>query len=166
MNRPFVRDRTMHIRILWPGRTRSAPIRSLLADYGDRMGRLASCSIVELPDLSRKKGLRGADLVAAEARLILEALAPEARVAVLDGAGREFSSAELAGWMAREMNRGTRQIDFVVGGPEGLGGIVLKRADLRLSLGRMTWTHEMCRALLLEQLYRVQCILKGIPYHK
>lgn len=156
----------MHIRVIWPGRTRSAPIRSMLADYRERVAKLTPCSVVELPDLSRKKGLRGVDLRAAEAELVLESLWPGARLAVLDGGGRELSSEDFADWLAREMHRGTRQIDFVIGGPEGLDSALVRRADLRLSLGRMTWTHEMCRVLLLEQIYRAQCILKRIPYHK
>lgn len=156
----------MHIRIIWPGRTRSAPIRSMAADYRERVARLTACSIVELPDLSRKRGLRGPELRAAEAGLIQGSLSPDARLAVLDGGGRELSSEEFAAWFGREMNRGARQIDFVIGGPEGLDSALVRRADLRLSLGRMTWTHEMCRVLLLEQIYRAQCILKRIPYHK
>jgi 23S rRNA (pseudouridine1915-N3)-methyltransferase len=57
-------------------------------------------------------------------------------------------------------------VAFVIGGPDGVGPRILANADLRLSLGRMTWTHEMCRALLLEQIYRAFCIMKNIPYHK
>jgi 23S rRNA (pseudouridine1915-N3)-methyltransferase len=156
----------MYIRILWAGKTKSAPIRSLLTEYTERLKHLLRCSVVELPDLSRRKGLRGFDLKEAEAKAIAGVLSAGSRKVALDENGLELSSAGLAGWFESEMNRGTKGIEFMIGGPGGLDRDLLNRADLKLSLGKMTWTHEMCRVLLLEQIYRAQCILKNIPYHK
>jgi 23S rRNA (pseudouridine1915-N3)-methyltransferase len=156
----------MYIRILWAGKTKSAPIRSLLAEYTERLKHLLPCSVVELPDLSKRKGLRGLDLKEAEAKVMSGSLSAGSRKVALDECGMELSSTGFARWFESEMSRGTKGIEFMIGGPDGLDSDLLNRADLRLSLGKMTWTHEMCRALLLEQIYRAQCILKNIPYHK
>jgi 23S rRNA (pseudouridine1915-N3)-methyltransferase len=85
---------------------------------------------------------------------------------VLEETGTQFSSVEFARWFEAEQIHSTREIAFVIGGQDGLSTQVSARAHLRLSLGKMTWTHEMCRALLLEQIYRAFCILRHIPYHK
>jgi len=138
----------------------------MLADYRERLRRLVACSIVELPDLSKRRGLQGVELKAAEAREITQSLCAGSRKVFLDERGRQMSSAGFASWFESERNRGTREIEFVLGGPEGLDSGVLELADMVLSLGEMTWTHEMCRVLLLEQIYRAHCILRNIPYHK
>lgn len=156
----------MYLRILWVGKTRNAPMRSLVEDYVGRMQRLLSCTVLELPDPARKKGFRGQALCDAEALVFEAALSHDCRHVALDEKGRQLSSIEFARWFENEQNRGTKGVEFVIGGPEGLGSNVLSRAHLRLSLGKMTWTHEMSRVLLLEQIYRAQCILKKIPYHK
>jgi 23S rRNA (pseudouridine1915-N3)-methyltransferase len=156
----------MHLRILWVGKTKNRPMRSLTEDYAGRVHRLLPCTVVELPDPARKKGFRGRTLCEAEALIITSALAPGFRQVALDEKGRQLSSVEFAHWFETEQNRGTKGLDFVIGGPAGLSPSVLDRAHLRLSLGRMTWTHEMSRVLLLEQIYRAQCIVRKIPYHK
>ena len=156
----------MYLRILWVGKTRNASMRSLVEDYVGRVQRLISCTVAELPDPARKKGYRGQDLCEAEALKIEAALVPDCRHVALDEKGRQLSSVEFAHWFENEQNRGTKGVEFIIGGPEGLSSSVLGRAHLRLSLGKMTWTHEMSRVLLLEQIYRAQCIVKNIPYHK
>jgi len=84
----------------------------------------------------------------------------------LDETGTQFTSPDFARWLESQQNRGIRMIAFVIGGSEGLSRTISSRADLVLSMGKMTWTHEMCRALLLEQLYRAMCIQRRIPYHR
>ncbi len=156
----------MLIRILWIGKTRSVPIKSLVGDYRDRLSHIARCDVVELPDLPRRRGFRSEELRAREAQLVAKALAAHSRRVVLEERGRQFSSVEFARWFESEQNRGTRTVEFVIGGPDGLGREILKGAHLVLSLGKMTWTHEMSRLLLLEQIYRAHCIMRNIPYHK
>jgi 23S rRNA (pseudouridine1915-N3)-methyltransferase len=156
----------MVVKVLWMGRTRNPSLEALVADYEDRIRRLIPLQIIELPDLSRKQGLRGKDLKEAEGRKIRESLSARGRLVALDEGGTEFTSGDFARWFQSEENRSTQAIQFVVGGPEGLSDEVLARANLKLSLGIMTWTHEMCRALLMEQIYRAQCILRNIPYHR
>lgn len=156
----------MQVKILWIGRTKNASIRALAADYLERLRHFFPCEVVEVRDVSRVRGLRDPDLLAAEAEEISRRMPSGCRKVVLDGAGEEMSSEEFSNWIGSELNRGTRAIAFVIGGPSGIHEKIRSSAQLRISFGRMTWTHEMCRVLLLEQLYRAVCILRNIPYHK
>jgi 23S rRNA (pseudouridine1915-N3)-methyltransferase len=156
----------MRIKIVWVGKTKHPQIQALAADYLARLKHLVSCEILEARDPGRGRNLRGDSLRAAESAQLLKLTEGLRRIVVLDERGRQFSSPEFATWLQGEQNRGSRDVAFVIGGPEGISATVSERAALSLSLGRMTWTHEMCRALLLEQIYRAFSILKNIPYHK
>ncbi len=156
----------MRIKVCWVGKTQNAPIRSLAADYLGRLSHLTPIEIVEVTDLSRRRGLRGAVLLAAQAAEIMRILPPDCRTIVLDEHGTQFSSREFASWFEMAQVQGTREMAFILGGPDGIDGAVADRAHLKLSLGKMTWTHEMARVLLLEQIYRALSILRNIPYQK
>ena len=156
----------MQIKILWVGKTKNASIRNLFDDYLSRVRHMVSCEIVETRDFSKRRSLRGDKLLKSEAEEMARFLGDHSRIVALDEKGREFSSAEFARWLDAEQNRGTREIDFVIGGPEGLDSLIVARSHLRLSLGKMTWTHEMCRLLLIEQIYRALGMLRNIPYHR
>jgi 23S rRNA (pseudouridine1915-N3)-methyltransferase len=156
----------MQIKILWVGKTKNAAIKSLWTEYLERLRHLVSCEIVEIRDLSKVRGLRGERLRSAEGAALEEALSTRARLVVLDAKGKEFSSEEFARWLQTEQIRGVSGIEFVIGGAEGICDALLRRAHLTFSLGKLTWTHEMVRALLLEQIYRAFCILRNIPYHR
>ncbi|MBZ5498213.1 MAG: 23S rRNA (pseudouridine(1915)-N(3))-methyltransferase RlmH [Acidobacteriia bacterium] len=148
------------------GKTQNAPIKSLVSDYLGRLSHLVPIETVEVPDLSKRRSLRGAPLLAAEGEEFARALTPDCRKVVLDERGTQFSSPEFARWLEAAQVRGTKEIAFIIGGPDGVDGALLEQAHLRLSLGKMTWTHEMARVLLLEQIYRALSILRNIPYHK
>jgi len=156
----------MRLRICWIGKTRNAQIDALTGDYLARVRHLVPCEIAEARDPARGGDLKGDERRAAEAKQLLKLAEGSNRIVVLDERGRQFSSPELARWFEAEQNRGTREITFVIGGAEGISSAVAERAHFSLSLGRMTWTHEICRMLLLEQIYRAFGILKHIPYHK
>jgi 23S rRNA (pseudouridine1915-N3)-methyltransferase len=156
----------MRLRFLWLGKTKNPSIRSLLSDYEDRTRHLVACEIVEGRDPSKARQLREVDRIAVEGIELMRAVNGTPRLVALDERGKQFSSAEFARWFENEQNRGTREIVFMIGGADGLSPEVSRRADMTLSLGRMTWTHEMCRVLLLEQVYRAFSIVKNIPYHK
>jgi 23S rRNA (pseudouridine1915-N3)-methyltransferase len=141
-------------------------LRSLLSEYLGRLNHLATIVVAEVPDLSKRRGLRGAALLTAERAGIERALPQGCQKVLLDERGRQFSSPEFARWLESEQVRGAREIAFIIGGPEGVDPVLSNQAYLRLSLGNMTWTHEMARVLLLEQLYRALTILHNIPYHK
>ena len=156
----------MRIRIIWIGKTKNLPIRTLSADYLERIRCLVPCEVFETRDISKARGLRGADLLMAEGTEIARFLPKACRTIVLDELGTQLASVEFARWFETEQNRGTRELAFIIGGPEGLSQQISGGAYLRLSLGKMTWTHEMCRVLLLEQIYRAYSILQKIPYHR
>jgi 23S rRNA (pseudouridine1915-N3)-methyltransferase len=104
--------------------------------------------------------------MAAEAEELARHLPDSGRLIALEETGTQFTSPGFARRLQSEQNTGARVITFVIGGPDGLDPVISKRAHLVLSLGKMTWTHEMCRVLLLEQTYRALCIMRNIPYHK
>lgn len=156
----------MQLKVLWIGRTRNTSLRALTEDYLERVRHFFPCEVMEIRDLSKARGGRGRDLLEAEAEEIARALPAGCKTVVLDVSGKEMSSVDFARWVESELNRGTRALAFVIGGPSGIHSTILDGSRLRISFGRMTWTHEMCRVLLLEQLYRAACILRNIPYHK
>lgn len=159
-------DRGMRIKIVWVGKTRNPQLGALILDYLTRVRHLIPCEIAEARDQARGRSLKGDELVAAQATHLMKLLEGSSRIVVLDERGKQFSSTEFARWFEVEQNRGVRETTFVIGGPDGVGSSIVERAHLKLSLGTMTWTHEICRVLLLEQIYRALCILKNIPYHK
>ncbi len=156
----------MQIKFLWVGKTKNASVGSLISDYLGRIRHLLPCEVIETRDLSKKRSLPAAELIEAEGEELIRRVPESGYLVALDEAGTQFSSPDFARWLEMRQNSGTRVITFVLGGPEGLSAVISRRAQLILSMGKMTWTHEMCRALLLEQVYRALCILRNIPYHK
>jgi 23S rRNA (pseudouridine1915-N3)-methyltransferase len=156
----------MHIRFLWVGKTRNSSIRLLISDYLDRIRHFIPCEVIEARDVSKRRTLDAAALVEFEGEELSRHLPEHGHVVVLHENGKQFTSPEFARWIDAEQNRGTRVLTFVIGGPEGLSAKISDKAHLSLSLGKMTWTHEMCRVLLLEQVCRAWCIIRRIPYHK
>jgi 23S rRNA (pseudouridine1915-N3)-methyltransferase len=156
----------MRLRFLWVGKTKSSAIKLLIADYLERIGHLVPCEIIETRDLSKRQSLRTAELIEAEGEELAGHFPENGRLVALDETGSQFTSRDFARWLESEQNTGARVITFVIGGPEGLSHAITNTANLVLSLGKMTWTHELCRVLLLEQIYRALCIMRNIPYHK
>jgi 23S rRNA (pseudouridine1915-N3)-methyltransferase len=124
------------------------------------------CTVTEARDLSKRKQLRGSDLVKAEGEELARHLNARDCLVALGERGKQVTSEEFARWLESRQNSGVRGISFLIGGPEGLSRMISKEANMVLSMGKMTWTHEMCRVLLLEQVYRALCILHNIPYHR
>jgi 23S rRNA (pseudouridine1915-N3)-methyltransferase len=152
----------MRVRVIWPGKTKDARLKALIDDYSDRLSHFVRCEIVELREESRndKAG------IAKESARISDALRPGAVKVVLDPAGVEWSSHELANQFRQWEGGGVKEVAFIVGGPRGLSEEVSSRADKRWSLSRLTLTHEMARMLLFEQLYRAYTIVHNLPYQK
>lgn len=155
----------MKIRIIALGRAKAGPEKSLVETYLKRL--TWPCEIVEL---EAKKGLEGAELIAAEAALIDKALAknPSGKRALiaLDERGQIAGSRDFAKRIGALGNQGYSEISFVIGGADGLAPAIRDRADLLLAFGTMTWPHMLVRVLLMEQIYRAQTILAGHPYHR
>lgn len=119
-----------------------------------------------LREMEEKRPLAATQLKTREAELLLAAVPEGAVVVALDERGREMDSPALAERIRTWRDGGIGDLAFLIGGADGHGDAVRDRADLILSLGRMTWPHMLVRALLAEQLWRAQAILSGHPYHR
>lgn len=146
----------MKFRFLWVGKTKDKNWRALEDEYRARLAHFVRCETVELKDSGKET----------EGKLILEKLNQSHFVCLLDVKGRSVSSHDLAANIENWQNRGLKEITFVIGGAEGVASAVVERADYSLSLSFLTFTHEMARVVLLEQLYRAYTIIKGFPYQK
>lgn len=155
----------MKVVILAVGRTQTAYINEGITRYLDRLRHYLPVELQVIPDLKQTKTLTEAVQKQKEGELILAALQPGDFVTLLDERGRELTSREFAAQIEERMNRGLRRLVFVIGGPYGFSEAVYGRADSKLSLSRMTMTHEMVRLLFVEQVYRAMTILRGEPYH-
>ena len=146
----------MKFRFLWVGKTKDKNWRSLQEEYFARLSHFVRCEIVEIKDSTKE----------IEGKLILEKLNQSHFVCVLDVKGRSISSHDLAANLENWQNRGLKEVTFIIGGAEGVASEVVERADNSLSLSFLTFTHEMARVVMLEQLYRAFTIIKGFPYQK
>ena len=143
------------------GRWKRGPERDLFEHYAKRLS-----PPLELREFEERKKFPLDQLKNKEAELLLSAIPKGARVVVLDGSGKALSSVALAKRIGDWRDTGTRQIAWLIGGADGHAKTVLQAADLSLSLGHQTWPHLLVRAMLAEQLFRVQSILSGHPYHR
>ncbi len=145
------------------GKTKDAHLRALSDDYLKRLSRFAKCEIAEFGD--SRSGDKKVD-IARESKRISDGLHEGALNVLLDPQGVEWSSEQLAAEMQRWQDSGTKEVTFVVGGPNGVSAELAASMNKRLSLSRLTLTHEMARVVLLEQLYRAYTIIHGLPYQK
>ena len=152
----------MRIRILFEGKTRDPNLRAIQEDLAGRIEHFTGLSLEELPARRGTSPARKAGLTSAE-RVLLEKLRG-ARKVLLDERGRERSSQEFAAWLGQEALQGSRELAFLIGGPDGFSAAFREQADVLLALTRMTLTRDWARTLLLEQIYRGFTILRGYPY--
>lgn len=151
----------MRITLAAVGRCKRGPLRSLYEDYAARLSWK-----LELKEVEERRPLPAAQLKAREGELLLAALPGDSTLIALDSGGRGLSSEAFAERLGQLRDSGLRDLAFVIGGAEGLSEDLLKRADMSLSLGPMTWPHMLVRVMLAEQIYRAQSILSGHPYHR
>lgn len=155
----------MKIVFLFTGKTDNGWIREGLDDYAGRLRHYADFELHELPAPKNAAKLEPAALSKAEGELQLAKLNASDRLVLLDERGKQFSSEELAGWLEKQQNGGVKKLVFLIGGPFGFSQAVYKRADAQLSLSKLTFSHQMVRTILAEQVYRAFTILKGQKYH-
>jgi 23S rRNA (pseudouridine1915-N3)-methyltransferase len=153
----------MRLRFIWIGKTRDARLRALIEDYLTRLGHFVRYEVSELRESGSSDNRTG---IEEEGKRIIGALHSDAVCIVLDINGRVLSSEELAAQIESWQNGGTKQIEFVIGGVNGVSADALKRATHKWSLSSFTLTHEMARVVLVEQLYRAYTIVHGLPYQK
>ena len=139
-------------------------MQTLIDDYQQRLKHYIPFEIVVIPDLRNAKALTQAQIKEQEGLEILRRITPAMEVILLDEHGREYRSIEYAQWIQKKMAAG-RDITFIVGGPYGFSTAVYERADGKISLSKMTFSHQMIRLFLTEQIYRAMTILRGEPYH-
>ncbi len=150
----------MKFRFLWVGKTKDKNWLALQDEYFRRLSHFVNCETVEVRDGPPHEGKE------TEGNRIVEKLNQSAFVCLLDVEGKSISSHGLAKEIEKWQNAGTKEIAFVIGGADGVSSKVAERADFRLSLSILTFTHEMARVVMLEQLYRAFTIIKGFPYQK
>lgn len=156
----------MEIRFLFVGRAKAAYIEAGVADYVSRLGRYLKAEVRLIKAAPHRKGQGEAQALGAEAARLEAHLSDVDYVICLERGGQPLSSEGLARTIEGLMLRGVKRVAFVVGGMAGLPAQIAARANLLLSLGPMTFTHEMARLILVEQIYRALTIRAGEPYHK
>ena len=152
----------MRLRVVWTGKTRDAHLRALVDDYLKRLSHFAKCEISEFREHAAAEKQVGIDK---DSRRISDGLHAGAVNVLLDPVGSEWTSQQLAKEIQRWQDGGTKEVTFIVGGPNGVSAELSARADKRWR-PRLTLTHEMARVVLLEQPYRAYTIIHGLPYQK
>ncbi len=155
----------MKILLMVVGKTSTPYIASAVEEYVKRVNRYVPLEIVTIPDQRSSRALTEEIQKQREGTAILATLQGGDHVVLLDERGRELTSREFAAEIDRRMVQGLKRLVYVVGGPYGFSEEVYRRADSKLSLSRMTFTHEMVRLFFTEQIYRAMTILRGEPYH-
>ncbi len=155
----------MKIAFMVVGKTTDTDLQKLQDQYCQRLKHYVNFENIIIPELKNTKSLSIEQQKDKEGELILKAIDPSDDVVLLDDKGKQYSSIGFSEFIQRKMNASTRRLVFVVGGPYGFSSAVYDRANAKLSLSLMTFSHQMIRLLFVEQVYRAFTILKGEPYH-
>jgi 23S rRNA (pseudouridine1915-N3)-methyltransferase len=155
----------MEVKLVTVGRTDVPWVKEGLDLYVSRLKHYVPFSLVEIPQLKNVSSFSQEQIKEKEGELILRQLAPGDTVILLDEHGKEYRSVEWAEWIRKQLSRGGKALVFVIGGAYGFSEAVHTRSDGKVSLSRMTFSHQMVRTIFAEQLYRAFTILKGEPYH-
>jgi 23S rRNA (pseudouridine1915-N3)-methyltransferase len=150
----------MKFRFIWIGKTKDKNWKALQDEYLKRLSHFVRCEVTEVRDSAPHETKE------IEGKRILNLLNPKNFVCLLDVSGKQVESAGLAREIEKWQIRGVREVTFLIGGADGVSAEVAEIADYRLSLSFMTFTHDMARVILLEQLYRAFTIINGFPYQR
>lgn len=155
----------MKIKILAVGKTDDKHLEILIDRYMKRLTHYLSATLEILPDIKNAKNLSEKEQKRVEGESILKKIQTSDHVVLLDEKGKEFRSIEFSKYLQKKMNAGTRNLVLIIGGPYGFSDSLYQRADGKLSLSKMTMSHQMIRLFLVEQVYRAFTILRNEPYH-
>lgn len=147
------------------GKTDDPYLARAVDDYLTRAARFTPLELRIIPDIRSRASLTHEQQREREGQELLRQLQPGDHVVLLDEGGKEYTSADFAQWLQQKMSTLPRRLVFIIGGPYGFSPAVYDAAHARLSLSRMTFSHQMVRTIFAEQLYRAFTILKGEPYH-
>ncbi|MFC4721335.1 23S rRNA (pseudouridine(1915)-N(3))-methyltransferase RlmH [Geojedonia litorea] len=155
----------MTIKLLAIGKTDSKSLQTLIDDYQKRLGFYIKFEFEIIPDLKKVKNLSEDQQKQKEGELILSKLNATDILVLLDENGKQMDSVGFSNYLQKHMNSGIKQLVFVIGGPYGFSQEVYNKAQGKLSLSKMTFSHQMVRLFVIEQLYRGFTILRNEPYH-
>ena len=155
----------MKIKLLAIGKTDDKNLQNLIETYQNRLKHYINFEIEIIPDLKNVKNLSEAQQKEKEGTLILKILNATDVLILLDEKGKEFRSVDFSQFLQKKMNAGIKQLVLVIGGPYGFSDEVYKKSQGKISLSKMTFSHQMIRLFIVEQIYRAFTILKNEPYH-
>ena len=155
----------MNIKLLAIGKTDNKALQTLIDDYTKRLSFYIKFDLEIIPDVKHIKNLSEIQQKEKEGELILSKLSATDQLVLLDENGTTFSSIGFSDYLQKKMNAGIKTLVFVIGGPYGFSDEVYKKAKGKISLSEMTFSHQMVRLFVIEQIYRGFTILKNEPYH-
>lgn len=155
----------MTIKLITIGKTDNKQLTSLIDDYIKRLGYYIKFSLDIIPDIKNSKNLSEVQQKQKEGELILKKISTTDTLILLDENGKQLDSVDFSSYLQKHMNSGIKQLVFVIGGPYGFSEDVYKKSNGKLSLSKMTFSHQMIRLFFIEQLYRGFTILRNEPYH-
>lgn len=155
----------MNIELIVVGKTDMREVEALVTMYSQRLNHYVRFAITTIADVRNTKKLSEAEQKRLEGEAILKLISDSDHLTLLDEHGAEYRSIEFANILQRRMLSGTKRLVFVIGGPYGFSDAVYQRANSKISLSKMTFSHQIVRAIFTEQLYRAFTILKNEPYH-
>lgn len=155
----------MKINLILVGKTNSKTYESIIDDYSERVKHYTPFDVTVIPELKNTKSLSQDQQKTLEGEQILRQVQDSDYVVLLDEHGQELRSIEFATWIGKKQQAVNRRLVFIIGGPYGFSPAIYQRANEKLSLSKMTFSHQMVRMIFIEQLYRAFTILKGEQYH-
>ena len=155
----------MNIKLIAVGKTDTPALQQLISTYEKRLSYYINFDLQLLPDIKNSKSLSEEQQKIKEGELILSYVEPSNHLILLDERGKEYTSIAFADELQKKMNTGIKQLTFVIGGPYGFSQAIYQRANSKLSLSKLTFSHQMIRLFFVEQLYRAFTILRNEPYH-
>lgn len=155
----------MNIKLIAIGKTDDKNLQSLIDEYQKRLSFYIKFEMELIPDIKNVKNLSESQQKEKEGELILSKLSPTDYLILLDENGKTFSSVEFSNELQKKMNAGIKTLVYVIGGPYGFSNTVYQKAQQKISLSKMTFSHQMVRLFFIEQIYRGFTILRNEPYH-
>ncbi|MGB0838252.1 MAG: 23S rRNA (pseudouridine(1915)-N(3))-methyltransferase RlmH [Flavobacteriaceae bacterium] len=155
----------MKIKVLAIGKTDDKCLNELIGQYEKRLKHYIPFELDIIPDLKQVKNMSMTEQKSKEGQLFLKKLKPTDFIVLLDEKGKDFRSIEFADYLQKRMNSGIKQLVLLIGGPYGFSPEIYEKAQGKISLSKMTFSHQMIRLFIIEQIYRSFTILKNEPYH-